>query len=286
MGLAEDTACPFVAPKTTWIDKRGMQRKVPMRLLCFGLSRTGTASLRMALWELGYNPHHGFAVFENPPDATLSNEAMKAKFDGKGKKWRKEEFDALFCDRDATLDQPGTLFVEELVAAYPDAKIMMTVRDVDSWYGSVKKTILDRKPNAAAIFLAIFDPTIKLIFSELLRSNTLLYGEKWWTRTRDECREIWRKHLERVHSAAGGEENVFHFDVKEGWGPLCEFLGHEVPRDEKGEVKPFPRVNDAKSFDGVMSEFLGKVAMRRLTQAGAVLAAVAGVGFAAYRFRR
>lgn len=57
MGLPEDTDCPFVADKTTWIDKRGKKREVPMRLLCFGHSRTGTASLRMALWELGYNPH-------------------------------------------------------------------------------------------------------------------------------------------------------------------------------------------------------------------------------------
>ncbi|KAF2168335.1 hypothetical protein M409DRAFT_21769 [Zasmidium cellare ATCC 36951] len=285
MGLAEYTSCPFVAPKTTWIDKRGKKREVPMRLLCFGLSRTGTASLRMALWELGYNPHHGFAVFENPPDATLSNEAMKAKYEGKGKKWTKEEFDALFCDRDATLDQPGNLFVEELVAAYPDAKVMITVRDVDSWYDSVKKTILDRKPNAAAIFLSIFDPTISLIFSELLRSNTLLYGPKWWTRTREECHEIWAKHLKKVRDVVG-EENVFHFNVKDGWEPLCEFLGHEVPRDEDGQVKPFPRVNDAASFDRVMAEYLSKVAVRRLAQGGAFLAAVVAVGFAAYRFRR
>lgn len=98
MGLAEETDCPFVADKTTWVDKRGKKREKPMRLLCFGLSRTGTASLRMALWELLYSPYHGFAVFENPPDATLSVEAMKAKYEGKGKKWTREDFDALFHD--------------------------------------------------------------------------------------------------------------------------------------------------------------------------------------------
>lgn len=226
-----------------------------------------------------------------------------AKYEGKGKKWTKEDFDALFYDREyvraplsskirslsnnissATLDQPGTLFIEELTTFYPEAKVMITTRDLDAWYASVKKTILDRKPNAAAIFLSIFDPTIRLIFSELLRSNTLLYGPKWWTRTREECQEIWEKHMQKVYDAVG-KENVFHFDVKEGWEPLCGFLECEVPRDGKGKVKPFPRVNDAASFDKVISEYLNKVAMRRLRQGGAVLAAVVAVGVAVLRFR-
>lgn len=160
---------------------------------------------------------------------------------------------------------------------------MVTVRDLDAWYLSVKKTILDRKPNVSAIF-SMIDPTIRLIFSELIRSNRLLYGEQWWTRTREECQDIWEKHLQKVYDAAG-REKVFHFDVKEGWEPLCEFLGHEVPMDEEGRVKPFPRVNDAESFERVIFQFLNKVALRRLKQVGAVLAAVVAVGVAVLRFR-
>jgi hypothetical protein len=38
-------------------------------------------------------------------------------------------------------------------------------------------------------------------------------------------------------------EQLLVYEVKEGWGPLCEFLGVEVP-----ENKPFPYLNDAEAF--------------------------------------
>ena len=33
----------------------------------------------------------------------------------------------------AITDLPGSLFVEELIDAYPNALVVMTTRDVDSW---------------------------------------------------------------------------------------------------------------------------------------------------------
>jgi Sulfotransferase domain len=38
-------------------------------------------------------------------------------------------------------------------------------------------------------------------------------------------------------------EKLLVYEVKEGWGPLCDFLGVEAPVDE-----PFPHLNDADSF--------------------------------------
>lgn len=163
---------------------------------------------------------------------------------------------------------------------------MISVRDVDDWYRSLKRTILgpDSKPTLAAMFLNAFDPTIRLIFSELLLSNRLLFGERWWECSREDVQVIWDSQMKRVHDAAR-RENVLHFDVKEGWGPLCEFLGHEVPRDENGKVLPFPRVNDAASFDSVIGAYLKKLMLRRLAQVGAVLAVSIAAGVGAYRFR-
>ncbi|KAF7511913.1 hypothetical protein GJ744_003146 [Endocarpon pusillum] len=76
---------PFIKKQRTWIDKRGKEKQVPMRVFCPGLSRTSTSSMRVALWELGYEAYHGWSLWENPPDCVLWQEAMKAKFDGQGR---------------------------------------------------------------------------------------------------------------------------------------------------------------------------------------------------------
>ena len=130
-----ETSSPmFINNQETWIDKRGFSKRIPMRLLCLGLGRTGTSSLRIALKELGYSPYHGWCLMENPPDCVLWKEALTAKYEGQGKRYGRKEFDAIFYDSDTCLDIPSSLFVEELIAAYPDAKVLVTTRDLDSWY--------------------------------------------------------------------------------------------------------------------------------------------------------
>lgn len=90
---------PYLKQKQhTWIDKRGKEKQVPMKVFCPGLSRTGTSSMRVALWELGFEPYHGWSVFENPPDSVLWQEAMKAKFEGQGRLYTKKDFDSIFFD--------------------------------------------------------------------------------------------------------------------------------------------------------------------------------------------
>ncbi len=86
---------PYSNQEQTWVDKRGRTRQIPMRIICPSLSRSGTSSLRIALSNLGYTAYHGWSLLENPPDCVLWQEAMKAKFDGKGQLYTKEDFDAI-----------------------------------------------------------------------------------------------------------------------------------------------------------------------------------------------
>ncbi len=37
---------------------------------------------------------------------------------------------------------PSSFFLRELLSAYPDAKVVLTVRSADSWYNSVTKSLL------------------------------------------------------------------------------------------------------------------------------------------------
>ena len=60
--------------------------------------------------------------------------SLEAKYDGKGKPYGRVEFDKLLGHCQAVSDIPALCFAEELIAAYPEAKVILTVRDVDSWY--------------------------------------------------------------------------------------------------------------------------------------------------------
>lgn len=89
---------PYVKKQQTWVDKRGKTKQTSLKVICPGLSRTGTSSLRIALWDLGYEAYHGWSLFENPPDSVLWQEAMKAKFEGKGRLYTKNDFDSILFD--------------------------------------------------------------------------------------------------------------------------------------------------------------------------------------------
>ena len=89
----------YTPPKQTAIDRSHAKRTVPMKVLCLGASRTGTLSLKTALERLGYvGCYHGFTCcWDNPPDWVMWNEAMDAKFEGKGT-FGKDKWDSLLGD--------------------------------------------------------------------------------------------------------------------------------------------------------------------------------------------
>lgn len=86
----------FQNPPTN-IDRHTCTRIVPMKILCLGQSRTGTEALRAALFELGYSDiYHMMSVFrQNLRDGEMWIEAFEAKFQGKGREFGREEWDAL-----------------------------------------------------------------------------------------------------------------------------------------------------------------------------------------------
>lgn len=72
-------------------------------------------------------------------------EALEAKYDGKGKPYGRAEFDKLLGHCQAVCNMPALCFAEELIAAYPEAKVILTVRDIDSWYRSVSAHVEPKK---------------------------------------------------------------------------------------------------------------------------------------------
>ncbi|KAI1923140.1 hypothetical protein LOZ58_003693 [Ophidiomyces ophidiicola] len=226
-------------PKSTNIDRRTCKRVVPMRVICAGLPRSGTASLREALTRLGFDhTYHMISVlFENPPDAHMWIDAIRAKFDGVGT-FEKEQWDQLLGHCQAVCDVPPALFIPELVKAYPEAKVIVNIRDFEGWYRSMNATVAPVTARAVLKDPSSFkDPRQHTCFemSGLIWKN--MFGDKFY----EAGEELHREHYAMVRSLVP-EENRLEYNIKEGWGPLCEFLGVPVP-DE-----PFPHLNDSKTF--------------------------------------
>lgn len=94
--------------------------------------------MRKALERLGYGKcyHMMCASVENPPDCLMWHDALNAKYKGIGEFGRKE-WDQLLGDCQAVCDWPACAFAKELIEAYPNAKVILTTRDVDPWHAYV-----------------------------------------------------------------------------------------------------------------------------------------------------
>lgn len=112
-----------------------------MRTTTLETNNFGTA-LRTALQELGFDDcyHMMSASVENPPDCLMWSDALASKYDGKGK-FGREQWDQLLGHCQAVCDWPAVAFAKELIEAYPDAKVLVTTRDIDSWHASTMKTV-------------------------------------------------------------------------------------------------------------------------------------------------
>jgi hypothetical protein len=210
-----------------------------------GLGRTGTLSLHAALERLGFAPcDHMTNNFTHPERFALWLDAARRKRGGEPIDWR-----PLFAGYRATLDWPGAFFWRELTAAHPDAKVILTIRDPERWYDSARATIYaasrarddDLATRLIAKTVAWLDPRAGHGFR--------VVQETVWDGTfagrfedRAEALRIFADHNREVEATIP-PHRLLIFDVKQGWEPLCAFLGVSVPEGE-----PFPHANDSVDF--------------------------------------
>ncbi|KAJ7100247.1 hypothetical protein B0H15DRAFT_819449 [Mycena belliarum] len=221
------------------------ERTVPMQVLALGFQRTGTTSLTVALETLGYvRTNHGFTVLTSSGaviDMWIA--AIKAKFFGEGTPFGRAEWDKLLGDCRAVCDAPHILFAAELIAAYPDAKVVLTNRSLENWWKSFEATILEaRKPTQLKRLVRWLDPGQSAKSMQLAGLIfRVLYDSDNDHVTKDVAQARFTAHYEEVRRLAP-KGRLLEFEVKEGWGPLAKFLGKEVP------ATAFPRVNDTEQF--------------------------------------
>ena len=201
-----------------------------LKVLGAGFGRTGTLSLKYALEELGFGPcHHMMEVMRDPKQ----NEWFYRISQGDRVEWGE-----VFADYSSAVDWPSASYYAELMEVFPDAKVILSVRDPDSWYKSVKDTIFNVVPNIPHWVQAIFPRSKKIaILIEEIVWQGVFNGR---FNDRQYAIDVYEKNTEAVMASVPSDRLLIH-SAKEGWEPICKFLEVPVPETE------YPWVNDSKS---------------------------------------
>jgi hypothetical protein len=200
-----------------------------MKIIGAGFGRTGTLSLKKALELAGFGPcYHMEDMIRYPKHMDIWRSAAQ----GKPVKW-----DEIFTGYNSTLDFPSSLYYRELLAAYPDAKVILTVREPERWYQSMYDTAYTMMQLNTPAWFKKYVPPYKR-FADLI--DVLIWDGLFSGRfaEREHAIQIYNQHIEQVKQNVSAEKLLI-FSVKDGWKPLSDFLGFPVPEDV-----PFPYVND------------------------------------------
>lgn len=175
-----------------------------MQILGAGLSKTGTTSLAHALSTLGYETIHCDGERLNHVIFGVANAPNFRVYD----------------DVDAVTDLPTAYFYRELIDAYPNLRVILTVRPEDDWWRSVEHHFNRRFPVA--------DRT-EDEFRWRLRS--LAYGSPMAQEFL--FRKRYREHNEGV-VAQVVPDHLLVMDITrgDGWETLCGFLDQPIPNVE------------------------------------------------------
>ncbi|GLW28408.1 sulfotransferase family protein [Actinoplanes regularis] len=204
-----------------------------MNIIGAGFGRTGTLSLKTALERLGEGPcAHMLPLIGDDERCRLFLRAAAGELDC---------LDRAFDGYRATVDWPGAYFWRHLIARHPDAGVILTVRDPREWYASVERTIWAAGRGPAPPEFAVF----RRMGEAVVWTGTFdgRFGDRAY------AIEVFDRHNAAVRAAVPAGR-LLEYRVADGWGPLCDFLGHPVP------AEPFPRLNDSATFQEHVRELL------------------------------
>ncbi len=231
-----------------------------LKIIGAGYGRTSTNSVCTALNQLGFPCYHMLEVLENKANRTHMEFWRQV---GNSPAGVQHDWEQVFLRYTATVDNPACCVWRELMVAYPDAKVLLTLHPAgpDAWYQSTMETIYFTEISWQFRVLELVVPTARKM-GEMGR--TLIWGRSHQGTMHDRAKAIalYKQHIEDVKAAVPADRLLI-FSAKDGWKPLCEFLGVPIPD------APFPNVNDRADFK------------KRLVMMRAAAYTVIGLGVAA-----
>jgi hypothetical protein len=204
---------------------------MPLKVIGAGFPRTATWSQKLALEQLGFGPcYHMSEALEHPDHWPL----WEAAAAGQPVDWEQ-----IFAGWTSTTDAPACHFYKELAARYPDAKVILGLRDEERWFASTQNTVLTE---TVAGFHAARG-SLAMVEAVGWGTDPRLHDKAWML-------DRYRRHNSEVQ-AAFGPERLLVYDPADGWAPLCRFLGVPIPEAD------FPVVNTTESFKAMIAQRQG-----------------------------
>lgn len=189
-----------------------------------GFGRTGTDSLREALTTLGFGPcHHMHEIRDNPEKAQPWHDYFcgGAPLD----------LDLLFEGYRSQVDWPGAHLWRESAERYPEAKVILSIRDPEAWWNSYSKTI--------KVFRETEMPPDAPHMRQIQEFVDVFLGDRFATKGR--AIADFEEHIAAVKATIPADR-LLTYELGSGWEPLCTFLGVPVPDEH------YPHTNATKAF--------------------------------------
>lgn len=194
-----------------------------------GFGRTGTMSLKLALEQLGFDKcYHMAEVFQHPEHLPTWESAMRGE---------RVDWAPIFEGYRAAVDWPACEYWRDYYHLYPEAKVILSVRDADKWFDSVMNTIYPTSTD----LLGSDDPNMRR-WGEW--ANELIWQGTFdgLANDRTHATAVFEAHNAQVQRLCD-PERLLVFEASQGWEPLCRFLGKPVPST------PYPRTNTTEEFN-------------------------------------
>lgn len=221
------------------------------QVIVAGMSRTGTESIKRALEILygnGARAYHMTEALNRPKHLEIWSDLAFGRRQVDQLVWKQ-----LLHGYIATTDLPCAFYFQELAEAFPDAKVVLTVREESEWFESYCRLLMAIHRFRSLRFL----PPLNRFFPYGAKLSQFIFGDHAFDES-GPVREViingYRRHNERVRTSIA-PDRLLEFNVQQGWEPLCEFLEFDVPQSD------FPHSNAGISGP---SEIIAK-AVRRLS---------------------
>jgi hypothetical protein len=141
---------------------------------------------------------------------------------------------AIYKGYACAVDWPTATYFRELRAVYPKAKFILTVRSTQSWAESFSETIYTALAGRAQAPEAM-QPWLTMC-SGVIAEVGIVDGMDIAG-----LMAAFDAHVAAVMATVPTKQ-LLVFQVKDGWGPLCNFLDLPIP------AEAFPRTNDRAEF--------------------------------------
>ncbi|MEM1435617.1 MAG: sulfotransferase family protein [Pseudomonadota bacterium] len=206
-----------------------------LKIIGAGFGRTGTLSLKFALEQLGFDPcYHMMEVGNNPDHLERWREAGRGEL---------PDWSSFFGDYQASVDWPSCNWWREQLAAFPEARVILSTRDSAAWYRSVMSTIYPfscagrdsddpaRQAGARMAFEVIWNG----VFDGRMDDQ-------------DHVIAVYEAHNAAVRAEVPAAQ-LLEYQPGQGWDPLCQFLKCPVPET------PYPSTNSTEEFNSRRNRF-------------------------------